>query len=102
MPARFVSVSLQPVGETIGASRMGMGEPGLPTEFRWGKKTIRVASVVQTWRETGPCRNGSRERYLQKHWYEIETDEGERMKIYFERQPKRRSKARWWLYSVQG
>jgi phosphoribosylglycinamide formyltransferase-1 len=81
---------------------MASGEPGLPREFAWRGRAIVVASVIRTWRASGPCRHGSGERYVRKHWYEIATPAGEIMKIYFERQPRRGQIAsRWRLYSVQ-
>ncbi len=101
MPERFVSEAIRPVVATCDTARMAAGEPGLPREFAWNDDVIRVAAVLRTWRETGPCRHGSAERYVRKHWYEIVTVSGAVMKIYFERQPRRRSKdLRWWLFSI--
>lgn len=62
---------------------MAAGEPGLPREFVWRGRTVRITAVLRTWRETGPCRHGSPERYVRKHWYEVATDSGGMMKIYF-------------------
>ena len=101
MAERFIGAAIQPVAETFDASRMGTGEPGLPREFRWGPRTVRIVQVLKNWRETGPCRHGSGERYVRKHWYEVHADSGETMRIYFERQPRsRKNKSRWWLFSV--
>ena len=79
------------------------GEPGLPGRFVWREREYAVAGVLEKWKETGPCRNGSGERYLRKHWFRIRTATGEEMKIYFDRRPRSRrgAKARWWLYTVQ-
>ncbi len=102
MPDQFVSERLEPVGATFDASRMAVGEPGLPREFVWRGETIRIARVIRAWRDTGPCRNGSGESYARKHWYEVETDTARRMRIYFDRTPRsgRRAEGRWWLLSV--
>jgi phosphoribosylglycinamide formyltransferase-1 len=101
MHERFVSEPIKPVVETADTARMAAGEPGLPREFQWRDRAIVVASVLRTWRETGPCRHGSGERYVRKHWYEIATPVGETMKLYFERQPRRGQLASHWrLYSV--
>jgi phosphoribosylglycinamide formyltransferase-1 len=101
MAEQFVGAAIQPVAGTVDASRMSAGEPGLPRQFRWGQRTVRVVRVLRNWRETGPCRHGSGERYVRKHWYEVLADSGETMKVYFERQPRsRRSKSRWWLFTV--
>jgi hypothetical protein len=102
MPEEFVGEAIQPVAETIDASRMAMGQPGLPRQFRWRAEVVSIVRVVSTWRETGPCRHGSGEQYVRKHWFEVETDSGATMKLYFERQARsaKKRKERWWLFSV--
>ncbi len=102
MAEQFLSAAIQPVVETLDAARMSTGEPGLPRQFRWKSQTIQIAQVLKTWRETGPCHHGSGETYVRKHWFEVLTDSGETMKIYFERQPRsRRNKRRWWLFTIE-
>jgi phosphoribosylglycinamide formyltransferase-1 len=101
MAEQFIGAALQPVSAAIDAARMSAGEPGLPRQFRWRSQTIQIVEVVKRWRETGPCHHGSGERYVRKHWFEVLTDTGETMKIYFERQPRSRSnKCRWWLFTI--
>ena len=101
MNDQFICDPLTPVGGAVDAARMAMGEPGLPGQFEWRGEMVDVVSVVRSWRETGPCTHGSDERYVKKHWYEIETPLG-RMTIYFERQSRGGSKrVRWWLYSLR-
>ena len=102
MTERFVSAALQPVPATADTARMAAGEPGLPRAFVWRGVTIEIARVLQTWRETGPCHHGSTEAYVRKHWFEVLTTTGQRMKIYFERQPRSggRKASRWWLFTV--
>lgn len=99
---RFVGEALQPVKETFDAGRMAAGGPGLPCEFLWRGSRVGVARVLNEWRETAPCRHGSGERYVSKHWFEIQTEAGETMKLYFERRARGRAlSARWWLFSVE-
>jgi hypothetical protein len=101
MAEQFISALIQPVAGTIDAARMSTGAPGIPREFRWRSQTIHIARVLKTWRETGPCHHGSGEDYVRKHWFEVLTDSGETMKIYFERQARsRRNKSRWWLFTI--
>ena len=101
MTEQFISAAIQPVGETLNAIRMSAGEPGLPQQFRWGGRTIEITQVLRTWRETGPCHHGSGEAYVRKHWFEVLTDSGQTMKIYFERQRRsRNNRARWWLFTI--
>jgi phosphoribosylglycinamide formyltransferase-1 len=59
MSERFVSEVIRPVVATCDTSRMAVGEPGLPREFVWRGRTIKIAAVLRTWRETGKCRHGS-------------------------------------------
>ena len=104
MPPRFISEPIKPVIATIDSERMALGEPGLAREFLWREETITILEVLRVWRETGPCTHGSGEQYVRKHWYEVRTNGSRRMKIYFERQPRRSSRKkteRWWLFSIE-
>jgi phosphoribosylglycinamide formyltransferase-1 len=98
----FVSESITPVYEEGIGHTIVPGEPVLPSRFLWHQQEIQVALVLCTWKEDGPCRHGSGEQYLRKHWYRIQTGDGREMEIYFERQARspRQTKKRWWLYSV--
>lgn len=103
MSEEFVSEPIRPVAATISASRMASGGPGLPRQFEWRSQVVTIAKVLSVWRETGPCRHGSGEQYVRKHWFEVLTDSGARMKLYFERQARsaKQRKERWWLFSVE-
>jgi len=101
MPERLVSEVLRPVVATSDTSRMAAGEPGLPREFMWRGRTIKITTVLRTWRETGKCRHGSPEMYVRKHWFEVATTANSTMKIYFERQTRSaRKNDRWWLFTI--
>ena len=100
---RFISEAIVPVVATSDTSLMAQGGPGLPREFLWRGQPLAVKSIVRSWSDTGPCRNGSAEQYVRKHWFEVVTQNGETMKIYFDRQPRGGAKApRWWLFSLGG
>lgn len=104
-PARvreqFVGEAIQPDTATLDVRRMAIGEPGLPRCFTWRGSVIQVTAVRRAWRETGPCRHGSGEQYVRKHWYEVEDAGGRNLKVYFERTPRRGSRGgRWRLYSI--
>lgn len=103
MAEKFISEAIEPVPGTSDTAAMVRGEPGLPGRFTWRDREYEVASVRQVWKESGPCRNGSAEQYLRKHWFRIETTEGQTMTLYFERQARsrRQSKTRWWLYTIE-
>jgi len=101
MSEQFIGAAIQPVAGTFDAARMSAGEPGLPRQFRWKRQTIQIARVLRTWRETGPCRHGSGESYVRKHWFEVLSDSGDTMQIYFERQSRsQRNRNRWWLFTI--
>ena len=101
MPEEFVSEPIEPVIATYDTGRMAVGEPGLPGKFLWRGQNFVIADVLRAWRETGRCHHGSDEMYLRKHWYEVRTTSDAVMKIYFERQPRGKSKTgRWRLYSI--
>jgi phosphoribosylglycinamide formyltransferase-1 len=103
MSEEFVSETIKPIEGTFDTAAMTRGEPGLPAKFIWRDKEYQVAELLETWKETGPCRNGSDEIYLRKHWYKIRTTDNIIMTLYFERQArsKKQNKARWWLYTIE-
>jgi hypothetical protein len=101
MAEQFIGAAIKPVVGTFDPARMSMGEPGFPRQFRWRSQTVQIAQVLKTWRETGPCHHGSGESYVRKHWFEVLTDSGDTMKIYFQRQPRSgKDRNRWWLFSI--
>ena len=102
MSEEFVSEPIVPVAGTFDATGMTRCEPGLPSRFVWREQEYTTADVLEAWKETGPCRSGGAEQYLRKHWFNIRTDDGLEMTIYFESQPRGKNKTRWWLYTVKG
>lgn len=98
MTDEFIGDPLAPDATTFDPDRMAAGEPGLPRRFLWRGEPIAVQTVLRSWKETGSCRHGSGEQYVNKHWYELSTDRGT-LKVYFERKARGGAKgARWWLY----
>lgn len=102
MPLRLISEPLAPVTETIDFGCQPPGAPGLPQVFVWRGRRLEIEALLRTWRTTGPCRHGSPERYVRRHWYEVRAVGGEILKIYFERQGRPRGRHRWWLHSLLG
>ena len=102
MQEEFISESIVPVEGTFDTAGMVSGGPGLPGRFLWRDREYAVAKVLEEWKESGPCKSGSNEMYLRKHWFKILTADGLEMTIYFDRQPrsKRETKKRWWLYTI--
>ena len=54
MAEQFIGAAIQPVAGTIDAVRMDVGVQG-SRQFRWKARTIQIARVLRTWRETGPA-----------------------------------------------
>jgi len=100
---RFVGERLEPETGSADTTRLAAGEPGLPRRFTWREGVLEVAGVCRTWRETGPCRHGSGERYVRQHWFEVATASGTVAKLYFERHSRRGlgKGSRWWLFSLK-
>ena len=101
MTRRFISEQIEPVAGAIDGVAMQHGEPGLPRRFRWGARTIEVAELLRSWKETATDRG---ESYVRKHWYELRSMAGQRLRVYFERQRRRgsgRDTPRWWLFWIE-
>ena len=101
MAEEFISEPIKPKTAAFDTAAMAIGAPGVPQEFSWRKENYKVKKVLRTWKKARPCTHGSGEKYIHQHYYEILTDTGERMTIYFDRQPaKGKFKTpRWWLFT---
>ncbi len=115
----FVSEPLAPQEGSGLASAASPGEPAVPARFTWRQERWLLRGVLRKWTTSGPCRNGSAEKYLRRHYYQVHVtgEEGEYVSassgrgdrqgglvltIYFERQPRRGQspKARWYVYTI--
>ncbi len=102
MSEQFVSEPLKPVFAGESQRAMEPGAPLMPSAFVWREREYPVNLVLETWKETGPCRSSAHEQYLRKHWYRIVSRDGLVMTVYFLRQPSgaKRGAARWFLYTI--
>jgi len=102
MADQLIGESIEPVPGPWDVAAMARGEPGLPGRFRWRGREYRVREVLRRWKTTGPCRSGSPEQYVRRHWFRVRTGDGVEMTLYFERQPRspRRRSRRWWVHAV--
>ena len=100
---QLISEPLEPQPGTFNARVMARGEPGLPCGFSWRNQKMALVEVLEHWKESGPCRHGSSERYVRKHWYKIRTGNHQIATLYFDRQTRSTSqkKRRWWLYTLE-
>ena len=97
----FVSEPITPVAGSFDTVSMAAGEPGLPARVMWRGAEYEVIRVLDAWKTTGPCRHGSGEQYVRRHWFRVVTADGAEMELYFDRQPRVRQKShRWWLATI--
>ncbi len=95
---RLVSEPIVPEAGSFDSATMSRGIPGVPARFSWRGKTYTVAALAGTRKNLRPCRSGSGERYVHKHFYTVETETGEVMTIYRTRSGSKKDS--WTLYSI--
>ncbi|MFP4510755.1 MAG: DUF6504 family protein [Spirochaetaceae bacterium] len=78
---RMVPEAIEPEPGSFMTESMATGIPGVPRRFRWRERTYTVARVFANRKDTGPCRHGSGERYVRRHFFDIETTDGDRMTL---------------------
>ena len=94
---RFVGEPIEPEADAFDPARLAMGEPDAPRRFRWRDRPFAVTTLLRRWRSFKTDRG---EKYVDRHWFEVETESGEVMRLYCDRRP-RTTERRWWLFSVQ-
>jgi hypothetical protein len=93
---RFISRPLVPAGEGFITEANG-SEPPVPARFEWAGRYLAIASVVRTWRSTKTDRGDA---YLKRHWFQLRTEEGATIEVYYDRES-RRGASPWWLYTIE-
>lgn len=101
MKNQFVGEPLRPEGASISSTGMAAGSPGLPRRFSWKNGSFEVLEVLESWKQAGPCRHGSGERYLRKHWFRVRATGEIIATLYFERQKPSSGGSRWRLYTIE-
>ena len=97
----LISQPLQPLGP-FDTAAMVTGEPGLPACFRWQSQDHHITHIISTWKGISTDRtHGSSEQYLHKHWWQLQMNDDTIWTVYFDRQPRSRNAARWWLYTIE-
>ena len=99
LPAeRLVSEPVTPAPGSFNAESMASGSPGVPMAFSWRGADYRVKSILGERKTLRGCRNGSTDRYIDKHFFTVETDSGEVMCLYRARTGSKLDK--WILYTI--
>lgn len=93
---KFVSRPLEAAADGFVTPASG-SQPPIPRVFRWDERTLVVTAVLRSWRSTKEDRG---DRYLKRHWFELETACGLRLEVYYDRDA-RRGVSPWWIYTVQ-
>ena len=83
MHEEFIIEDIKPVVNAFDTKLMASGTPGLAREFIWRGQKVTVTDTLRTWKTTGPCRHGSGDQYVRRHWFEVKTAGHGTMKIYF-------------------
>ena len=96
---RLISEPVAPAAGSFDAAAMASGVPGVPAAFAWRGREYRVARILETGKSLRSCRNGSGERYINKHYYRVETESGETMTLYRTRSGSKRDS--WILYTLR-
>jgi Family of unknown function (DUF6504) len=92
---RFVSRPIAPTGEAFITTASG-SEPPVPSVFTWEDRVLAIAAILRSWRSTKTDRGDA---YLKRHWFELETTDGYRIEVYYDREAKRGA-SHWWLYTI--
>jgi len=92
---KFVSRPLVPIDEGFVTAASG-GEPPVPRAFRWDDERLVIRAVLRAWRSTKADRGDT---YLKRHWFELLTETGKKVEVYYDRAT-RRGASRWWLYTI--
>lgn len=99
----LISEPITPHPGTFDATRMGRGEPGLPTGFCWRGVSYDIEEELAAWKESS--REGARaggDLYLRRHSFKLRMSDGSTWSVYFLRQTPRTGnpRNRWFLYTV--
>jgi len=100
----LISEPITPHPGTSDTSRMGRGEPGLPSGFVWRETSRDVLEELEAWKESS--REGARaggELYLRRHCFRLRMSDGMIWTVYCTRQAPRSGdpKKRWFLYTIE-
>lgn len=91
---RFVSAPLVVLSEGFVTAADGSAPP-VPSAFSWRDGEFHVSAVLRSWRSTKSDRG---EAYLKRHWFELQTSEGAKIEVYYDRESRRNP---WWLYTIE-
>jgi len=100
----LISEPITPHPGTSDTSRMGRGEPGLPSGVEWRGTSCDLLEELEAWKESS--REGSRaggKLYLRRHYFRLRMSDNTIWTVYCTRQAPRSGdpKKRWFLYTIE-
>jgi len=95
---KLISEPVTPVSGSFNAAAMAQGEPGVPMIFSWRGNEYHIEAILDSWKNLRACRNGSREQYVNKHFFKVRTESGEVMTLYRARTGSKKDV--WTLYTI--
>ena len=99
-PRELIGERVEPDPGSFGAARAARGEPAWPRRFAWRGRTYEIAAVERAWKTTDSAHRPVGDAYVRRHWIDVCTTEGERMRLYADRGTPRGARgSRWWLHS---
>ena len=95
---KLISEPVTPVAGSFNTAAMATGSPGVPMAFVWRGKEYRVARIMAERKTLRGCRNGSGEKYIDKHIFTVKAESGETMTLYRARTGSKGDS--WVLYTI--
>ena len=95
---KLISEPVTPVAGSFNAAAMATGSPGVPMAFVWRGREYRVARIMAERKTLRGCRNGSGEKYIDKHIFTVKAESGETMTLYRARTGSKDDS--WVLYTI--
>ncbi len=96
---QLISEPVSPEEGSFDFASMAQGMPGVPLSFTWRDTEYRVSKILETRKSLRSCHSGSNEKYVNKHFFKIETETGEIMTLYRTRSGSK--KDNWTLYTIE-
>jgi len=91
----FVSETIEPDPGSWRVAEAATGEPALPGRFVWRGRTYEIEAIERTWKTTDAGVHHVGDTYLRRHWADVRTACGARLRLYGERG----GRPRWFLHS---
>ncbi len=96
VPRELVSEPLEPDPGSFSRDGVPAGAPAWPLRFRWRDRDYAVAAIERVWKTTNASPYTTGDIYVRRHYADVRTACGERLRIYADRSGRR---GRWMVHS---